>query len=772
MKFWFGCTLSLIAVFGVEKLFGLSRLPANGLPLKNDIQVLSTVFLKCDCTVRLFFADPLCDKKQDGKYPLKDPLMYLKCLGGEAILIPCPRNHVYDAKEQKCRENTATNQVAGDIACSGKQDGMYPRRDTFTYLRCSNGYGHVVNCPTNQVYIHRERRCRAVTIADQATFCEGLPNDDYRDPWNCHMFIKCYSGITYPFNCQLSELVFDPEKDQCVYSYQYTCTVVTSGNDVVLDIACSGRPDGKYPRSDTFTYLQCTSQVGHVVNCPANQVYIHREQRCRAVTLGDQNTFCEGLPNGDYRYPWNCHMFYKCFSGVTYPFNCQLPSLVFNPEKDQCVYTEEYPCTVVKSGNQLVAEIGDAACASKEDGSYPMPDTFKYLKCTNHVGTIESCGTNQVYIHRERRCRAVTAADQGGNICGMELGTGHYKDAVSVVIRHTIVTLTVVSALIQFSFSKGNCKSESFCIAATLCEGLPSGDYRDPWDCHKFFKCFVGQIFTFNCQKPPLRELVFHPQLDRCVYPRDFPCLTVKSSTKMLSVQANRCTGKSDGLYVIPDVFSYLECKSGSEIVHNCPANEIFVAKKMACSKVTTSAEDRFCDARQSGNYRNPWNCHNFITCVIGHPAPYDRPCHPPSLVYDPNTDRCEHAHLFPCKNLTSPTPTKNRCTGKADGLYILADVFKYLECKAGQEILHFCPSKQIFAPDAMACRAVVPADRTTFCNKRPTGNYRNPWNCHHFISCVTGHPVYDRPCHPLSLVYDPDNDLCEHDTLMTCVEV
>ena len=117
----------------------------------------------------------------------------------------------------------------------------------------------------------------------------------------------------------------------------------------------------------------------------------------------------------------------------------------------------------------------------------------------------------------------------------MGLGTGYYKDAVSAVIHHTIVTLAVVSALIQFSFSKGNCKSESFCIAATFCEGLPSGDYRDPWDCHKFFKCFVGQIFTFNCQKPPLRELVFHPQLDRCVYPRDFPCLTVKSSTKSKS---------------------------------------------------------------------------------------------------------------------------------------------------------------------------------------------------------------------------------------------
>eukprot|EP00112_Aurelia_sp_Birch-Aquarium-sp1_P020269 Seg5185.1 transcript_id=Seg5185.1/GoldUCD/mRNA.D3Y31 product="hypothetical protein" protein_id=Seg5185.1/GoldUCD/D3Y31 len=55
----------------------------------------------------------------------------------------------------------------------------------------------------------------------------------------------------------------------------------------------------------------------------------------------------------------------------------------------------------------------------------------------------------------------------------------------------------------------------------------------------------------------------------------------------------------------------------------------------------------------------------------------------------------------------------------------------------------------------------------------RPEGNYRNPWNCHHFITCVTGHPSpYDRPCHPLTLVFDPDTNQCEHDYLMTCVVV
>ena len=58
------------------------------------------------------------------------------------------------------------------------------------------------------------------------------------------------------------------------------------------------------------------------------------------------------------------------------------------------------------------------------------------------------------------------------------------------------------------------------------------------------------------------------------------------------------------------------------------------------------------------------------------------------------------------------------------------------------------------------------------FCDARPDGNYRNPWNCHHFISCVAGKYVYDRLCHPLSLVYDPNNDQCEYKEKFACVQL
>eukprot|EP00112_Aurelia_sp_Birch-Aquarium-sp1_P014170 Seg3040.2 transcript_id=Seg3040.2/GoldUCD/mRNA.D3Y31 product="Chitin-binding domain protein cbd-1" protein_id=Seg3040.2/GoldUCD/D3Y31 len=612
--------------------------------------------------------------------------------------------------------------AVADPLCQYKPDGNYPLSDTLMYLKCTNQKGQMVNCPTNQVFIARERRCRTVTPGDQTTFCEGLADGDYRNPWSCSTFFKCVAGTVFTFSCRLS-LVFDPMTDRCVYQSEFPCKVVTATSNGVGDILCNGKPDGQYPMRDTYKYVKCTNGMSQIMSCPANQVYIYREKRCRTVSLADQTTFCEGLPNDDYVWPWNCHKFIKCFAGITYVFNCQRADLIFNPYKDQCVYTGEYPCIVVKSTVESTRGVGDVLCQGKPDGKYPLRDTYVYLQCTNGNSQIIKCPANQVYIHREERCREVTLADQ-----------------------------------------------------TTFCEGLPKDDYRWPWNCHQFVKCSDGTTYVFSCQNPGL-NLVFDPYKDQCLYPGQYPCTIVKTAEKVLPaiamVRTNRCTGKADGLYIVSDVFQYLECKAGSEIMHTCPDNTIFVAEKKNCSAVTTADEDRFCDSRPTGNYRNPWNCHHFISCVTGHPAPYDRPCHPLSLVYDPSNDRCEHKEICPCKQLSTPTPPKNRCTGKPDGNYILPDVFKYLECKSGQETLHFCPAKQIFAPDVNKCRAVTAADKVTFCNMRPEGNYRNPWNCHHFITCVTGHPSpYDRPCHPLTLVFDADNNQCEHDYLMTCVVV
>jgi len=60
---------------------------------------------------------------------------------------------------------------------------------------------------------------------------------------------------------------------------------------------------------------------------------------------------------------------------------------------------------------------------------------------------------------------------------------------------------------------------------------------------------------------------------------------------------------------------------------------------------------EKFCVGREGGNYRNPWNCHNYFTCVGEHA--YDRPCSTKTVLnYSPKYDICEYPSLKKCVNI------------------------------------------------------------------------------------------------------------------------
>ena len=59
-----------------------------------------------------------------------------------------------------------------------------------------------------------------------------------------------------------------------------------------------------------------------------------------------------------------------------------------------------------------------------------------------------------------------------------------------------------------------------------------------------------------------------------------------------------------------------------------------------------------FCKNRADGNWRNPWNCHDFITCHVE--RSFDRKCSVlATLNYDPYADRCEYPYEQKCINIS-----------------------------------------------------------------------------------------------------------------------
>ena len=64
-------------------------------------------------------------------------------------------------------------------------------------------------------------------------------------------------------------------------------------------------------------------------------------------------------------------------------------------------------------------------------------------------------------------------------------------------------------------------------------------------------------------------------------------------------------------------------------------------------------------------------------------------------------------------RSLASPVaaPMEDECKGKSDGFYIIADVFRYLECKSGAATFHSCPDNQIYIANMKKCGNVVIGD-------------------------------------------------------------
>ena len=353
-------------------------------------------------------------------------------------------------------------------------------------------------------------------------------------------------------------------------------------------------------------------------------------------------------------------------------------------------------------------------CDGQPDGTYPVADVFKYMECASGTASFKQCPKTSIYEPGQKHCVPVSTQSQ-----------------------------------------------ERFCENRTI------GDWQDPWNCHGLFKCVHGVSHFVPCQLP---NLVFDPYLDQCVYPSKYACHQVPQN--YIVTADNPCESKGDGSYAIPDVFGYLQCKDHVAKYGSCPETDVFDEKQGKCVDSSSLSKKTFCDDRNTGNYRDPWDCHSFITCVHG--TFIERQCAEKDLVYDPYHDLCEHESKFKCKELKNQNDlvvAENPCESKGDGSYAIPDVFGYLQCKSHIAKYVTCPDTDVFDEKQGKCVDSSSLSKKTFCDDRNTGNYRDPWDCHSFITCVHG-TFIERQCAEKDLVYDPYDDRCGYEIKFKCKEL
>lgn len=224
------------------------------------------------------------------------------------------------------------------------------------------------------------------------------------------------------------------------------------------------------------------------------------------------------------------------------------------------------------------------------------------------------------------------------------------------------------------------------------------------------------------------------------------------------------CKTKSDGDYAIPDVFSYIKCNGHKSTKYACDTNMIFSAKVKECVAVSSQSIVEFCNGRADGDWRNPWNCYSAIACV-GEMTKIV-PCLINGFVFDPEKDVCMKTAV--CKVVGSgvggvkerPDPELD-CSRKSDGNYAIRDVMRYLQCRYQVPTVVPCQEGQVYEMLLDKCINASKVSAESFCIKQPDGHYRNPWDCHGYISCINGRSI-ERKCAIDRLVYNPYTDSCE----------
>ncbi|XP_065642735.1 uncharacterized protein LOC136074357 [Hydra vulgaris] len=123
------------------------------------------------------------------------------------------------------------------------------------------------------------------------------------------------------------------------------------------------------------------------------------------------------------------------------------------------------------------------------------------------------------------------------------------------------------------------------------------------------------------------------------------------NSTESKTCDTNPCYMKLDGVYLIQDVLMFLNCTSQQASYVNCSANQMFDPAYNKCMDSANYNLNNFCIGKFDSNYRNPWNCHSYISCNYYSSTKMDCPA---KLVFYPMIDECVYDNIFQCINIIS----------------------------------------------------------------------------------------------------------------------
>lgn len=213
--------------------------------------------------------------------------------------------------------------------------------------------------------------------------------------------------------------------------------------------------------------------------------------------LSTSSPLCASKPQGIYPHPFKPQTLIACHSSLSSELSCP-SNPILHPSFDGCQFidpgsdspgkAQRRHLNVVKNP---IIKMSNFRCTGRLDGNYPDPeDCGQFYSCSGGVAWLCHCPDNLHYNPNSNRCE--------------------YPD---------VVNCSPPSALDDEDGSPSpiHCKD----ITPNFdCTGKPDGNYPDPDECAKFYKC-SGQVLLVVCCSDGLG---YNPNTNKCEYPDDSFC--------------------------------------------------------------------------------------------------------------------------------------------------------------------------------------------------------------------------------------------------------
>ncbi|XP_033113936.1 fibrillin-2-like, partial [Anneissia japonica] len=657
--------------------------------------------------------DLLCFNRADGNYahPTNCSII-VACVGGNPILIACPAGLAFNETANLCDQPANVPGCAGIgpvTACSGRADGNYriPGQCN-SFLQCVAGQEYIGQCVAGLAYDEIQDACVQSSLVDgcdtggttgTGEFCSGLPDGLYPNVNDCQSFFQCSNGNTFVFLCG-ENLVYSPSTQQCDSPIEVPgCENFNPG----VPNECQGRLDGYYSVSGNCSaILACSGGTPIYLVCPGGLAFNETTDMCERPQNVDG---CEGLNNGDFcssrndgNYPLSCSSYYSCVFGTSFVLSCQ-PGLAYNPNEDICDFPQNVP------GCEQI--VGDPTCLNRVDGNYAVVGNCSaILSCVGGFPFYQVCPVGTVFNESANIC------DQPANVPGCAV------------------------------------------TQPGICGNRPDGNIRNPASCRSYFACVAGQETLLFCPT----GLVYNALSMECDFPTNVPGCNVGGGGDP------ECVGRPNGNYAVPgNCSAILSCFGGLANYLVCPPGLSFNETGNRCDRNVPGCSGGgtgFCANLADGNYVNPTNCSQFISCVGG--IPIVQSC-PAGLGFNSTGNRCD-AGIPGCAGVGS-----GFCFGREDGNYANPmDCNSYYACSGGVTIDVSCPEGLAFNQqdnecqqpgDVPGCAGTGPGGSPT-CVGREDGFYADQTNCNRFYRCVGGVITSFNNCNP-GLYFDAVSFSC-----------